>query len=52
MLQKNRSYILVGLWILSALITPGADPYSPIILGVALTGLYFLSELLIRVIGK
>jgi sec-independent protein translocase protein TatC len=28
MLQKNRSYILVGLWILSALITPGADRYS------------------------
>lgn len=51
-LAKNRPYVLVGLWILSCFITPGADPYSPIILGTALTALYFLSELLIRAIGK
>ena len=51
-LAKNRAYVLVGLWVLACVITPGADPYSPIILGVSLTVLYFLSELLIRVIGK
>jgi len=51
-LAKNRSYALVGLWALACIITPGADPYSPIILGVSLTLLYFLSELLIRLIGK
>ncbi len=51
-LAKNRAYALVGLWILATLITPGADPYSPIILGTALTVLYLLSEVLIRVIGK
>jgi sec-independent protein translocase protein TatC len=51
-LAKNRAYALVGLWVLATVITPGADPYSPIILGVSLTLLYFLSELLIRVIGK
>ncbi len=51
-LSHSRAYILVGLWVLSTLITPGADPYSPVILGTALTFLYFFSELLIRVIGK
>jgi sec-independent protein translocase protein TatC len=51
-LSHSRPYILVGLWVISTLITPGADPYSPIILGVALTFLYFFSELLIRAIGK
>ena len=51
-LAKNRAYILVGLWIVSTVVTPGADPYSPIILGTALTFLYFFSEVLIRIIGK
>ncbi len=51
-LAKNRAYALVGLWGLATVITPGADPYSPIILGVSLTILYFLSEILIRAIGK
>ncbi len=51
-LSRSRPYALVGLWLLATVITPGADPYSPIILGVALTFLYFLSELLIRAIGK
>jgi sec-independent protein translocase protein TatC len=51
-LSRSRPYVLVGLWVIATLITPGADPYSPIILGAALTFLYFFSELLIRVIGK
>lgn len=51
-LSRSRPYILVGLWVLATLITPGADPYSPIILGAALTFLYFFSEVLIRIIGK
>ncbi len=51
-LAKNRAYALVGLWALATVITPGADPYSPIILGVSLTLLYFFSEVLIRAIGK
>ncbi len=52
MLAQRRTYILVGLWIVSCFITPGADPYSPVILGVAFTVLYFISEGLIRLIGK
>lgn len=51
-LAQKRSYMLVGLWIVSCFITPGADPYSPVILGVAFTVLYFLSEILIRAIGR
>ena len=51
-LRKNRAAILVGLWIASCFITPGADPYSPLILGVAFTVLYFLSEGLIRALAS
>jgi len=49
-LRAHRAHILVGLWIASCFITPGADPYSPLIVGVALTVLYFVSEGLIRII--
>jgi sec-independent protein translocase protein TatC len=51
-LSQNRSYILVALWIISCFITPGADPYSPIIISVAFTALYFVAEILIRIIRK
>jgi len=47
-LRKNRAALLIGLWIASCFITPGADPYSPLIIGVAFTVLYFLSEGLIH----
>jgi hypothetical protein len=43
---------LKGLWIASCFLTPGADPYSPLIVGVSFTVLYFVSEALIRLIGK
>jgi sec-independent protein translocase protein TatC len=51
-LRTHRPHILVGLWIASCFVTPGADPYSPLIIGVAFTVLYFISETLIRLIGK
>lgn len=51
-LRQKRLYILFGLWFLSAFITPGADPYSPIIIAVAFTLLFELSVLLIRAIGR
>ena len=51
-LKAHRAHILVGLWIASCFVTPGADPYSPLIVGVAFTILYFISETLIRLIGK
>ncbi len=51
-LRAHRAHILVGLWIASCFVTPGADPYSPVIVGAAFTVLYFISETLIRLIGK
>lgn len=51
-LREKRLYILFGLWFLSCFITPGADPYSPVIIGVSFTILFELSILLMRAIGK
>jgi sec-independent protein translocase protein TatC len=53
-LAANRAKIVIGLWLISCLVTPGADPYSPVIVGVAFTVLYFVSEalILIRLIGR
>lgn len=52
MLRNKRVVALVILWILSTVLTPGTDPYSPVILGAAMTVLYELSIILIRVTGK
>jgi Sec-independent protein secretion pathway component TatC len=41
----------VALWTLSCFITPGADPYSPLILSAAFTVLFFVSTGLIRFVG-
>ena len=52
LLRQKRVYILFGLWVLSCFITPGADPYSPIIIGISLTVLFELSVLLMRILGR
>jgi sec-independent protein translocase protein TatC len=51
-LRAKRKYILFGLWFLSCFITPGADPYSPIIIGLALTILFEFSIILMRILKK
>jgi sec-independent protein translocase protein TatC len=51
-LRQKRMYILFGLWFLSCFITPGADPYSPVIIAAAFTILFELSIILMRIIGK
>lgn len=51
-LRKRRMYILFGLWFASCFITPGADPYSPVIIGVAFTILFELSIVLLRILKK
>ncbi len=51
-LRKKRVVALVVLWILSTFLTPGTDPYSPVVLGTAMTVLYELSIILIRITGK
>ncbi|HZC07897.1 MAG TPA: twin-arginine translocase subunit TatC [Ktedonobacterales bacterium] len=52
MLRAKRMYILFGLWVVSCFITPGADPISPVIIGAALTALFELSIILLRIIKK
>ncbi|WP_376797647.1 twin-arginine translocase subunit TatC [Thermogemmatispora sp.] len=47
-LKRRRAGAHVGLWIASTFLTPGADFYSPIILGVTMSCLYELTILLIR----
>ena len=51
-LRQKRMYILFALWFVSCFITPGADPISPVIVGVAFTALFELSVLLLRIIKK
>ncbi len=50
-LRTHRTSILMALWTASCFITPGADPYSPLILGVAFTVLFFVSAGLIRLVA-
>jgi sec-independent protein translocase protein TatC len=51
-LRAKRMYILFGLWVVSCFITPGADPYSPVIIGAAFTILFELTIVLLRAIGR
>lgn len=52
LLRQKRMYILFALWIISCFITPGADPVSPVIVGVTFTVLFELSILLLRAIKR
>ena len=47
-LRTHWASILIALWTASCFIPPGADPYSPLILGVAFTVLFFVSAGLVR----
>jgi sec-independent protein translocase protein TatC len=51
-LEKKRTYIHFGMWVVSAFATPGADIYSPLILGVAMSALFELSIIFIRAFVK
>ena len=51
-LRQKRLVILFCLWFLSCFITPGADPYSPIIIAASFTILFELTILLMRFIGR
>ena len=51
LIQKLRYSIFI-IFIGSTVITPGADPISPLVLGTIMTGLYFLAILLAKLIGK
>ena len=47
-LKKRRASSHIGMWVASTFLTPGADIYSPIILGTAMSFLYELTILFIR----
>lgn len=47
-LSRKRAASHVGMWIAATFLTPGADFYSPIFLGVAMSGLFELSIGLIK----
>ncbi|GCE13986.1 twin-arginine translocase subunit TatC [Tengunoibacter tsumagoiensis] len=47
-LRKKRSIAHVVMWIASCFLTPGADIYSPLIIGVSLSLLYELTIIFIR----
>jgi len=51
-LTRKRAVAHVGLWIASTVITPGADPYSPIFLGVSMSCLYELSIIFIKITAR
>jgi len=51
-LVKKRAAAHVGLWIASTFLTPGADIYSPIFLGVSMSFLYELSIIFIKITKK
>lgn len=48
-LRRRRPRAYIGMWIAATFLTPGADPYSPVILGVAMTILFELTILFIRI---
>ncbi|HEU5374814.1 MAG TPA: twin-arginine translocase subunit TatC [Ktedonobacteraceae bacterium] len=48
-LGRKRAVSHVGMWIAATLLTPGADLYSPIFLGVAMSGLFELSIICVKI---
>jgi sec-independent protein translocase protein TatC len=52
MLVRKRAGSHIGLWIASTFLTPGADIYSPIFLGVSMSCLYELSIIFIKITKK
>ena len=48
-LKRRRPAAHVGMWIAATFLTPGADFYSPIILGIAMSCLFELTIIFIRI---
>lgn len=48
-LRRKRPTAHVGMWIAATFLTPGADFYSPIILGIAMSCLFELTIIFIRI---
>jgi sec-independent protein translocase protein TatC len=52
LLRRSRRMALLGIVIFSAVITPGADLVSPIVMAVTMYGLYEVSIIMIRMGGR
>ncbi len=51
-LTKRRAMAYVIMWVAATFLTPGADPYSPVILGVAMTFLFEITIIFIRIFKR
>jgi sec-independent protein translocase protein TatC len=51
-LTKRRAVAYIGMWVAATFLTPGADPYSPVILGVAMTFLFEITIIFIRIFKR
>ena len=51
-LSKRRAMAYVIMWVAATFLTPGADPYSPVILGAAMTFLFELTIIFIRIFKR
>lgn len=51
-LTRKRAASHIGMWVAATFLTPGADLYSPIFLGVAMSFLFELTIIFIKIIKK
>jgi sec-independent protein translocase protein TatC len=51
-LTRRRAQAHIGMWVAATFLTPGADIYSPIILGVAMSTLFELTIIFIRIFKR
>lgn len=51
-LQQNRRFVLVGIMVLSALLTPSPDPISQLAMAVPVYGMYEIAIVVIRFVKK
>jgi sec-independent protein translocase protein TatC len=51
-LRTSRRYVILGIAIFAAVVTPGGDIISPVVLGLVMYALYELSIVLVRMGGR
>jgi len=51
-LRSSRRYVILGIAIFAAIVTPGGDIISPVVLGLVMYALYELSIVLVRMGGR
>jgi sec-independent protein translocase protein TatC len=51
-LKRKRSVAHFGMWVTATFLMPGADIWSPVILGAAMSGLYELTFVFVRLLTK